>query len=622
MVIYPIFVFLISLSVTSALKQCNDSQKLRVTRDGVEICCSTVKCGQSKTFAYCTYEDGSDRCIDCPPGTYTGDTFDTKQFPAHHPEKWHEVPTICASIPSCELKETIKVGTKCRCNLDKGYFGEDSNNCILDRQKCTNRGVQLTIKGQCDPCPADTFKPEDGHYRQCRNRTRCKAYEEETHPGSSTTDRRCKKKEITQTTTVGPPNITSAPGESSDEKSTPVEACWINYENFKNVLQEAFLKTMILFTEFCRNYSKEPDEPVMHELEPLNQDGNYVALCTNSKVDSNDNPNGPHDHPYENGGGITRPREQTDLKVVDESPNNQDRKKDKSNGVPTTVKDATSIISPGQDGYVSLGDSLYNNDPTSSVYSENQTDTSESIKSQETCLLSNNSTEEFMPPRNIPTPSLLGSLETTHDSTNSKESYSTGGGVAPKSDTGEDHIGNNKRGPVLNLTEKKNEACTERPVGTVSPIIRPDPQNQQSQNDGQIQDFQPSNTTTGGIDIGAATNNDNYKFVPSHANHMEYYSGHGGNLAAVDTQNSNEPMNGETQESSSQYSNPSVSQPLSSNGVRPTEPEGNGTNSSESGTPRPFRTNSGREVCTPESANNSEESSIEHSSREEVSFQS
>lgn len=157
---------------------------------------------------------------------------------------------------------------------------------------------------------------------------------------------------------------------------------------------------------------------------------------------------------------------------------------------------------------------------------------------------------------------------------------------------------------------------------SVSPIIRPDPQDQQSQNDGQIQDFQPSNTTTGGIDIEAATNNDNYKFVPSHANHMEYYSGHEGNLAAVDTQDSNEPMNGETQESSSQYSNPSVSQPLSSNGVRPTEPEGNGTNSSESGTPRPFRTNSGREVCTPESANNSEESSIEHSSREEVSFQS
>ncbi|CAG2195106.1 unnamed protein product [Mytilus edulis] len=151
-------------------------------------------------------------------------------------------------------------------------------------------------------------------------------------------------------------------------------------------------------------------------------------------------------------------REQTDLKVVDDSPNNQDRKKDKSYDIPTTVKGATSLLLPGQDGYVSLGDSLYNNDPTSSVYNGNQTDTSES----------NNSTEHFMPnsSENIPTPSLLGSLETTHDSTNSKESYSTGGGVAPKSDTGEDHIGNNKRGPVLNLTEKKNEACTERPVGT------------------------------------------------------------------------------------------------------------------------------------------------------------
>lgn len=33
----------------------------------------------------------------------------------------------------------------------------------------------------------------------------CKANEEETYPGSSTTDRRCKKKEITQTTTVAPP---------------------------------------------------------------------------------------------------------------------------------------------------------------------------------------------------------------------------------------------------------------------------------------------------------------------------------------------------------------------------------------------------------------------------------
>lgn len=221
-----------------------------------------------------------------------------------------------------------------------------------------------------------------------------------------------------------------------------------------------------------------------------------MVLLTDSKVESNGNPNGPHGHHYENGGGINRnqnnsdgfggstsqngfagnrnnnikvdveKREQTDLKVVDESPNNQDRKKDKSYGIPTTVKGATSLLLPGQDGYVSLGDSLYDNDPASSVYNGNQTDTSESIKSQETCLLSNNSTEEFMPPRNIPTPSLFGSLDTTHDSTNSKESYRTGGGVAPKSDTGEDHIGNNKRGPVLNLPEKKNEACTERPVGT------------------------------------------------------------------------------------------------------------------------------------------------------------
>ncbi|XP_052082475.1 homeobox protein 2-like [Mytilus californianus] len=683
MVTYAVFVFLITLSITSASKQCYANQKLRMNKDGVQICCSTVKCGESKTFKYCTNDGGSDKCVDCPPGTFTRDKFDTKLFPLYNPEKWQKELRICASLPSCDAEENLLVGTKCRCNLDKGYFGEDANNCILDRRNCKNRGVQLTIQGLCVPCPADTFKTEDGDYKQCRNKTRCQANEEETYPGSSTTDRRCKKKEITQTTTVGPPvmNITSVTDKSRDEKSTPVEA-WlvpvlIVIFMILGVFGGYIYRQRIL--EFCRNVKKDRhEEAEIHELESLTAtpgNGSYVVLHTDSKVDYNGNPNAPHGHHYENGGEINRnlnntggfggsasqngfsgnrktnlkvdvespnnprehtdpklvvespnnPREQTDLKVVDEIPNIQDRKKDKSNGIPTTVQGATSIPLRGQDGYVSLGDSLYDNDPTSSGYSGNQVDTSESIKSQERRLLSNNSIEEFTPTSsgNIPTPSLLGSLETTHDSTNSKEAYSTGEGVGPKSDTGEDHIKNNKRSPILNLSDKKNEACTDRPVGKVSPTIRPDPQNQQSPNASQNDDqVQPLNTTVGGIDIGTASNNDSYKFVPSHANRLEFSSENGENLAAADTQELNEPMNDRTQESSSQDRIQSVSQPQSSNRIRTSEPEGNGTNLSENGTSHTFRTHSGREVCTPESANNSHESSIEQNTRDDNSHQS
>ncbi|XP_076086883.1 uncharacterized protein LOC143057459 [Mytilus galloprovincialis] len=186
-------------------KDCRTGQKLRVNIQGDKICCITVKCEKSQQFRYCHIDGESDICKNCTNNSYTNDPIDTSQWPYHDEEQYQSEPDVCVSPPSCEADGVVLVGRECVCNLNGGYWGTDQHNCQLDKKNCRRAGVQLTLEGNCDPCPGDTFKQEDDKYRQCINKTVCKSDEREISSGSSTTDRKCEKRPTER------PPITTAP---------------------------------------------------------------------------------------------------------------------------------------------------------------------------------------------------------------------------------------------------------------------------------------------------------------------------------------------------------------------------------------------------------------------------
>ncbi|CAC5385126.1 unnamed protein product [Mytilus coruscus] len=187
------------------IKVCTTGQKLRVNRQGDQICCYTVSCGKSQQFYYCQRDGEKDICRNCTNNSYTDDLIDTSQWPIHDNGQYQVEPQICSPLPSCTAEEVVLVGRKCQCNLNKGYWGTDEHNCHLDKQNCKTAGVQLTYEGNCVPCSGDTFKQKDGEYGQCINKTVCKSHEIENSGGSSKTDRTCEKLPTEK------PSITTAP---------------------------------------------------------------------------------------------------------------------------------------------------------------------------------------------------------------------------------------------------------------------------------------------------------------------------------------------------------------------------------------------------------------------------
>ncbi|XP_052075561.1 uncharacterized protein LOC127713007 isoform X2 [Mytilus californianus] len=61
------------------------------------------------------------------------------------------VTRIVSSLQTCPEKTKWNV-SECTCDLSRGYYGEDPNNC--DQKNCSN-GFILTRNGSCKPCTAD-----------------------------------------------------------------------------------------------------------------------------------------------------------------------------------------------------------------------------------------------------------------------------------------------------------------------------------------------------------------------------------------------------------------------------------------------------------------------------------
>ncbi|XP_052082473.1 uncharacterized protein LOC127720104 [Mytilus californianus] len=597
-------------------KVCKTGQKLRVNKQGEQICCNTVKCGKSQQFYYCQYDGEKDTCRNCTNNSYTDDLIDTSQWPIHDNGKYQAETQICSPLPSCKAEEVVLVGRKCQCNLNEGYWGTDEHNCQLDKLNCKRAGVQLTYEGQCVPCSGDTFKQKDGEYGQCVNKTRCKSHEIENSGGSSTTDRTCKKLPTEKPPiTTAPPDTrtTNRPVKEGDNSISD----WIVAVIVLIVIGLMIGVFVILyrknkrFADCCRRFvdivqsgfqrlgcrqaaSKIPEEHEMvgpGENESEESPSAETKLLIKDETNSNSNMNGL---PFSNGAvGSDRDHQnkhrdseldptETNLKSVTQDeeehlssseeetvPKSVINKKDKTvSNIPTTDKEAKSHPQEqSQDsiGCTSLPSSLYGDRSgsggdmdtnTTPLFSGSGYEADHSSASGQDVPSQSNPNDTTISSTSTGIPSELNPALQSFKSTYVNDTSASTGNIPNASlidnldtipEIHNNDGGDNKKKPEFVRAENP-------PVVPVAPTPRSPATDQVNPNLGradnrQDQDFRPSNTTAGGIDVEPATNDENFKVAPSSSNRQEQEpltvkfpdKQQTESLPAVGNQGSNEP---------------------------------------------------------------------------------
>ncbi|XP_063409020.1 uncharacterized protein LOC134692495 [Mytilus trossulus] len=534
-------------------KDCRTGQKLRVNIQGDQICCTTVKCEKSQQFRYCHYDGESDICKNCTNNSFTNDQIDTSQWPYHDEKHYQSEPDVCVSPPSCEADGVVLVGRTCQCNLNGGYWGKDQHNCQLDKQNCRRAGVQLTYEGKCVRCSGDTFKKEDDKYRQCINKTLCKSHERESSSGSPTSDRICEKLPTERPPiTTAPPDIgTTNKIEKEDDDSIPgwivavivltlvivvvviavliilykknesfAGCCRRLIEYFQRGFQSIrghrpagpqFEAVALNETGAVEHSENEPQETriEMDETRLSNGINGNCSPAANGGAGSNKN---NHDKPRisntDRNDTIPKHVSNEDYQLSsleDETdPKSVINDVESESNIPTTVEEAESHP-PGKtkesDGFQSLSSSIYNG--------------SSGHEADHSALSSHDRQSESIPEMQPSLPNYTTPM--------SENDASTSTGNRPSSSLIEDleTMDGSEKTPVLTTPAKK-----EKVIGLVAPIPRSPENNPANPNFGQAdnrqhQDFPRSNTTAGGIEVETPTNDQDYKFAPSHTNRAE-----------------------------------------------------------------------------------------------------
>ncbi|XP_052083066.1 uncharacterized protein LOC127720515 isoform X1 [Mytilus californianus] len=155
------------------------------TSTGRSVLCESVKCQGALEFCQVNYT--RDICNPCPLGSYMVDTIDSRYF-----ENDRSVFKCVDSMhwscpPEAEMvygKITDTHQPPCECDRSRGYYGSNFYNCELVEEPC-GKGLELSIRGNCVPCPYGTFKRTKS-FELCIKKTNCTSFNRYTISHGST----------------------------------------------------------------------------------------------------------------------------------------------------------------------------------------------------------------------------------------------------------------------------------------------------------------------------------------------------------------------------------------------------------------------------------------------------